>query len=841
MSSFRITPIGTCRIHTPLSRAVGRYPIELDLRRNYGFVHTSEEVLQQLRFLQGEQQFRPEILPLLIRGGFEKLGAESWQPADLHIVEISSAKRFTCGGEVVQANYVYRHFADFFANNERARRFWKRVRKGHRQDLSDFLERQPTYQLLSPADRELLANLSIEQQTFRAVKSDMAEIVERLGRDRLLFVTHVNAAAPGGAVIPARARLIRWVTLAAEQLDAPLFNPTKLMAEFGQELALEERGLDLTHYTPAFSDRLYDVIHQDYVAPLLGSRAEAAWDEPARQVAALTAKVESMMDRGDFFAGARELHAAIERFPDSIPLLHMRGLVRSRIGDFRGAAADLSADGDGRTASPQMRFALLEALTEIGDDRGALKVAQDLIDSEAESIAIYRMASDAAERVGDYDLAIRYAKQAYRLDRSDLTPALRALELLSTGMNEVDISEWRSEILDNIGTSSSGMFEICDWAVRQSEEALFAGTLPAVAAVDKTGSLDLMEEALETGNIKLIAATFPVAIQLGRLSRELAERRAAILQRALQLAHDLADQGAVAQAHELASAIASLAGTSSTQVPVAKFAREAGRLLRQLALTMRDAVREAFAAGDTAAVIELSARSGEILQNDTRSALLLARSLHESGDTEAALDLLRSVQPDGRDQFLVRRWTARLALAANDYTTALETYGALRESNDPQLSQIQVELDRFFAKAEGRSTKELSLLARAGEHEEALRLARAINRFLGPLERAERELGKMHKALRLRLKEIEEGKRDSGEREAILKRMLAIKPDDGSTLRRLAMELMRQFRYAEAAEYWGRLLRLDPSNLSADRNRVRCVTLAHRRASDLAQVTDVAG
>ena len=39
MTAFTIAPIGTCRIHTPLRDAVGRYPIKLQLGRNYGFVH----------------------------------------------------------------------------------------------------------------------------------------------------------------------------------------------------------------------------------------------------------------------------------------------------------------------------------------------------------------------------------------------------------------------------------------------------------------------------------------------------------------------------------------------------------------------------------------------------------------------------------------------------------------------------------------------------------------------------------------------------------------------------------------------------------------------------------
>ena len=142
MSNFRIAPIGTCRIHTPLSRAVGRFPIDVDLRRNYGFVHTSDEALQQVRFLQGEKDFRPEVLPLVFRSEDMRPVRERWESADLHIVEISSAKRITSGGDTVQINFVHRQFADFFANTERSRRFWNRLRQGHRQDLVEFLGRQ---------------------------------------------------------------------------------------------------------------------------------------------------------------------------------------------------------------------------------------------------------------------------------------------------------------------------------------------------------------------------------------------------------------------------------------------------------------------------------------------------------------------------------------------------------------------------------------------------------------------------------------------------------------------------------------------------------------------------
>jgi tetratricopeptide (TPR) repeat protein len=839
VSKIRITPIGTCRIHTPLSRAVARYPIELDLRRNYGFVHTSEEALQQLRFLQGDKQFQPEVIPLVFRpGDAEEAGRQAWEPSDLHVVEISSAKRVLCGNDAVQINYLYRHFGDFFASNERSRRFWKRVRGGHRMELIEYLERQSIFQMMSATDRELLANLSTEQQTFKTIKSDMTEIVERLGRERVLFVTHVNAATPDGAVIPSRDRLIRWVKLAADQLGTAVFDPTAAMIEFGQAQALEKHGLDLTHYSPAFSDRLYDVMHQEHLAASFGAQA-TGWDEQSRELASLAERIESMIEGSEFLAGSRELHAAIERYPDSAPLLHLRGVVRFRIGDFRGAVADFKAGNSESSLSQPMRMALLEALDSIGDSEEALGVAERLIRDESDDAQIYRIAADAAEKLDRREQAIAYVKQAYRMDRADLAAALHALELLASAGKHAEIAEWRSEILENIEASSSGAFELCAWAIRHRDEDLFAAALPLVARADKWSTIDLIEEALEARLPRAIAASVPVAVDLGRLAPELNDRRSEIIREMIIQAQALAEGGRVAEAHQIARALAALPRGANRQIPTSRAAGEGRRLIRELVADVRKAIVQAHSAGDLQAVVEIGRRAGDMLYDDGRSAILVARALQSLGDAEAGLGLLRRIN-DARGDVLVRRWTGRLAHAVRDYATALEMYGSLRDEGGPEAQKFQPEITRFFEVAEARGLKELTLLARAGDHDEALRLARSITKYIGPSERIDRELARMHKMLRMRLRQIQDGEGDLEDREPILRRMVQLKPDDGSTLRRLALELMRQFRFAEAAECWDELCSIDPGNESADRNRIRCATLAERRSSASAQVFDIA-
>lgn len=842
MSSFTITPVGTCRIHTPLRRAAARYPIEVDLRRNYGFVHTSDEALQLVRFLQGDKSFQPEVSPLVARdGNFEQFDSEQWQPSDLHIVEISSSKRITSGSDSVQGNYVYHHFADFFASNERSRTFWTLVKRAHRQDLIDFLEQEPTFQLLSADDRELLTSLQMEPQSFKAIKSDMEEIAERLGRDALLFVTHVNATTPDDELIPTRDRLIRWVKMAAEQIEAPVFDPTPAMQDFGQEKAMESGGLDLTHYTPAFYDKVYDEIHRGHVVPLMGVTAAAeASDGADEQVARLAARLEAMLEIGDFFVTSREVHAALEEMPDALPLIELRGLIRSRIGDFHGAVADLTRRGDDSALSQSMRVGLVEALSATGDSAGALRVAENLLSEEYESAGMYRAAAEAAERLGRVEQAISYAKQAFRKDRSDLSAALHALVLLSDKGSSAETAAWRREILENIGTSANGAFEVSIWAIRNRDEELFAAALKAVALLDKAGTIDLLEDAFNAGMYRGVARSIGVAADLGRLPRSMSERRNVVIEGSLERARLLFAEGRPAEAYEVAHAILVLEDVSSSQIPTKKLAGEARRLIKDMSQHVRTTIREAYKEKDTDEVLRIGEAAGGLLLALPDGAAVFARSLHAAGRTDEALAVMKQSQAQNRDSFVANRWTARFAAIAGDYTTALETFGDLRRSDDPELWRIESELDRFFAGVEGRALKELRRLVMAGRYDQAMRLALLIKREVGAQERVDRELNRMHGLLRRRLKEVEQGEGEPEEKEAILRQLVQVRPSDPGFLRRFALELMRQFRFAEAAEMWERIHALDPGNETAARQRERCVKMAQRRMAAWGSEPDAA-
>lgn len=821
----------------PLKRARARYPIEVDLRRNYGFVHTSEEALQLLKFLQGEKSFSDEVTPLVFRNAKpEQFEAEQWQPSDLHVIEVSSSKRISFGPDVVQGNYVQHHFPDFFADRERARTYWNLVKRGHRVDLIDFLESQPTFRMLSEDDRRLLSGLAMDQQSFKMIAADMSEMVERLGRERVVFVTHVNAVTEDGALIPTRERLIRWVNMAAAQLDVPVFDPTSVLEEFGQEAALERAGADLTHYTLPFSDRIYDELHRMHVQARLSAEVAAGGED--QQLGMLASQLESSLERGDFLETSRRIHQAAADAPDSLPLIELRGMVRARIGDYAGALADLNKRGDEAMLSQGARMALLDALAHEGEHARALGIAEGLLDDEVESATLYNAAAIAAEGLGRPMVAARYFKEAFRRNRRDLSIALHALELLAVHGDPVEGSEWRKELLGNIGPAASGAFELASWALKNSDEELFSAAIAQVSVSDKGGTVDLAEDVFAARLPHALAAAVEALPTLGNLSPALAERRLKVMEQALAWVADLLGEGRVVDAYALAQELVSLDSSLTTQIHGERIAAQARRLIRDATLQVRAAVRAAYAEGDKQQIAVLGLWSRDMLVGDPDTAVIVARALRDLERTTEALGFLKQVQAANPSHFGARRWTGRLAAQNQDYATALSMYASLAEY--PDYPAVKPEAERFFAGADRRSFKRMRELSTLERYDEALELAEAVTRQYGPLERTERELKIMHRGLRLQLKDIDDGIAESGHRERLMRLMARIRPDDARILRRLAVEIMRQNRFGEAAEIWSRIHSLNPNDEIAQKNRVRCATLAERRSFIMAtEVTDV--
>ena len=257
MKPALVTPVGTCRIHAPLRGARGAYAFQLETGGVYGFIHSTAEALQLVRYLLGLETFSGNEGFCIFRPGFKVESERVARLSDLYLVEISSVKRIQQGGRFLQINYLYKAFEDFFSNTQRTRSYWALARPGRELRLRAFLQQDEVFNTYPKPMQDFLASIVLTTATKSEMAEDMHKIADLLGRDRVVFVTHVNARMPTGQTIESRENLIDDVLEISREMGMPCLDPTDAMVAFGQSKALQQEGRDLTHYTDEFSAYLW--------------------------------------------------------------------------------------------------------------------------------------------------------------------------------------------------------------------------------------------------------------------------------------------------------------------------------------------------------------------------------------------------------------------------------------------------------------------------------------------------------------------------------------------------------------------------------------------------------
>jgi tetratricopeptide (TPR) repeat protein len=823
-SGLSITPIGTCRLKTPLQRGEARYPIRLDLQRIYGFTHTSEEALQQLRYRRGEQTFPSDVATLLFRPG-DTCRDEPAQlrPADLTIVEISSAKLYRVGDTPVQSNYLTRHFADFFASPARARAFWSLASGASGDARRDFLEHESAARMYGEGDRDLLARLTVRHQTYDELLADMATLVDIIGNDRLLFVTHVNGATPDGNLVASRDKLIRWVTKASQHLGTPLFDPTNLMRELGQDRAMERGGLDLTHFTGPFSDRWYAWVQRHHVLPRIVDGDGDAGDAGASDVGLLTESIAAAFEYEDFFIASRQLFEALDTHRGNVPLQLMHGALLSRIGDYEGAARVLSRHVDSSEMTPEARQALMRALLKSGDPKGALSVACQLLTDEYEDGEVYQIAGLAAERLGQVEDAWRYRKLSFRLDPANYATALWVLDQY-TAVGKSDLLEgWLSEVLEIMGSHGDPSLAraVAEWAVANRNDAAFSCAFAVLVRIDISSVPVLIDEAARVGMEATLAKVAPEIMALPDVTEK--------TKRALrQLAGDwsersekLSQQGRLGDAFALARAALAVAPNTT----------KARRVQLSITRCLREQVRSTQ---NDAEAVSVYSQAGEAIFDNRQTVLLYARSLVavcRAGDALAVLKRAIALHPHYTD---VRAALAHLANTEGDFALALETYGVLSEEPEADIARHKIRIERFLDRAAVLGIHHMRDLLASANYADAAAVWHLLKRYSNRPKKIDDEEPRVVRRLRISLRQLDTDGSDTESIQELVGLMLALQPYEPSVLRRAALEAMRREEFSRAIELWHRFELVSPKIPSTANNIQRCEILSRRHARHLA-------
>jgi hypothetical protein len=240
---MRVTTIGTCRVNNPCAAGARLYPYELCNQALYGFVHSTTEILQQIRHMRGAP-IPEELAPLIS----DRLNVPTHGGADCYLVEISSRKSIKFGDYYLQQNQIERCFS-------KRPELWSAMRTFRRPEMKeqrlDALNQLPAFKTVTDVERRFLTEGQVDYQTEDAIELDMAKILEEL-ESPVIFVTHCNVPGRDGKIIADRARTVDAVERGAKSLSTPYYNPTNLVLEHGVSFAMT----DVNHYSDQFQDIL---------------------------------------------------------------------------------------------------------------------------------------------------------------------------------------------------------------------------------------------------------------------------------------------------------------------------------------------------------------------------------------------------------------------------------------------------------------------------------------------------------------------------------------------------------------------------------------------------------
>ncbi|MFD1559983.1 tetratricopeptide repeat protein [Paraburkholderia silviterrae] len=814
MNPFTIAPIGTCRIHTPLRRGAGRYPIRPALARNYGYVHTSSEALQQLQFMLGEKDIPADVRTLTFRPILpENLDANSWTGAEFYLVEISSRKLFSVDDHPIQMNYMMRHFGDFFADKKRSRMFMSMATPGRLDERRQWLEQDFAFQRLSPVDRDLLARILRRDLKDAEIMAEMEQIADLVGRDKLAFVTHVNADMPDSMPVVQRRALINAVRTIAKRMNVPCYDPSLLMRKLGQANALENGGLDLAHYTDLFSDQLCEAWYTEFVVP----RVDASDIPSPQKVDSLqhedTAEsLEAAWNAGRVLEVSQRLRGILRHGEGSRQHRLLLGRVQYELGDYEQAAVQFESLGTEPELDEKANLLLTHCYFETGRYEQAARLAAALIADEREAPVVLRICAESAGKLGDTPTALATWKRLFRVstDTADTSVAATAvIGLLDASGDAEGAVQWANEVRETLPTHAPSFSALWD---------------RALAASDREALLELARELVDMCEADVLAVAQRTAERGFALPAALLSATQGLTRSKGKAAVDWIASCATAWLDEGTAALAAgdlmqAADKIQARAQLSPNGNALIRAKRQLERQMRQDARTALIARDYERAAVVIAIASQTLTTFPELVSFRIRVAEALDDIRTALVYLRD--PSTFDDIADSAWIklARMAVRSGYYGEAIDAYARVLNSpsSDPA---ARIEAKRQILGLRSRAIRLARDAHRAGDHERAWALLERLQQLDPDNKEVSQEKKRVLTGLHVKVKSLDAT--SDADRLSLGETILRLAPEDAIGLKAAATGAMRTHRFDQALKYWQALRPRAASPELIDGNIQKC-------------------
>ncbi len=448
----------------------------------------------------------------------------------------------------------------------------------------------------------------------------------------------------------------------------------------------------------------------------------------------------------------------------------------------------------------------MRALLETNRPESVLQVSDELIRQEHDSVDLHRISAEAADRLGLPDRALNHRKQLWRLDREDVSTAMKVLESVGSAEDEAS-REWREELLYYAETNPRLAKALARHGLATNDPKLFAPAASTFAAHDPAACGDLLLLAEQNGLLPSASKALGRVLDSPNLPSRLLRALRDIGRSWAAQAAEAAERGDFAEASRLAVASAEALGEQ----------HGGSRGLRAVAATMLTRARELAASEQAEQVVELCAGCTAVVLARPRLALELARALKSLGRTDEAAAIAVQAAHAFPEDLPVAMTAARM-LEKEDVAGAADFYARVGELDVEGRHEAEVAQAR--ERAARLATLQLAPALESGDFEKAARLV-AVQRSWGDPSRAAHASARLLKAMQVQFKALDP-ERDNVRRQALLERMLELAPEDPLLIKQAATEAMRTKRFGDALGFWEQLSAAAPDDEAVGKGLTRC-------------------
>lgn len=797
MSNFKLTPVGTCRIFNPVKRASVTYPFEVNLSGIYGYVHTSAEALQQILFLLGELDIPESLQPCIFRPagvGVNRKGDH--ERSDCYVVEISSAKKITANGFYLQSNYLCRRFPEFFSCPKRVKTFWSLVKKGIADELDLFLDSDPSFLELNQSGQCLIRSIRLSQMEEVEIARDMAKIVDLLGADHVIFMTHVDARMIDGEHIKSRRELINAVERISAELNVPCVNPTQIMEDCGQSLALEKDGRDLTHYTEVFGDMLFRSIFLTHIRPRLSGEDFAAFEMQIK-IRSIADRIVSSLQENDLASAGALLFSSLRQYPEAPILIQLRAEIFDQIGYFEQALHDALQVEKVIGTTSVLSGIKLKALAALERWEETLAIAEAMLSDEIESENVLIAAAEASEALGMREKASLFWRKVTLASPDRSYGWTRYLSSLGSLGFQDEFNKVFDDCVAQFYGDARFLRTVAEQAITLGSEQVFVRALDGLLATKPLEAIGVVRGVALASLIDLAATSIERLSELAFLGLEVKEK--------LQL---LAEQWiARAKALESEQTLPSLSAAFVHACASQKLypGRDVAVLCRRLRLSWRSKIRALYLSGEYWQVADGARIAGSLLAEEPESLIYYIRSLIQLKSYDAACLLIHKVLGRNVSLHALHRLSLRSARNADDVLIAADTTILLLQLQDAFDADDLALLDKLRRSVSFRLLKSMRTRIVEQQLEEACRLLERLEKIETDTSKVDRERKLIAREFRERLLVAHDDDTAPSDRLDVALSLLKLDPESAYALKCAAVDSMRVGRYEQALDFWQRL------------------------------------